>query len=78
METPQDFGLWKFVLSVSDSMAGDQKRGFAKQSEIIAYLETIEEAFNKNNDPIEDFKGFVLLELCRTLKRSLLLSQKSN
>ena len=66
-----EFELWKYVLSVSDSITTEAKSGDVTKKDLLAYLETIEEAFGKNSDPVKDFQGFVLLELCRSLRRSL-------
>lgn len=67
----EKFRLWKCVLSISDSIETEAKRGQITNKDLLSYLETIEEAFKKDRDPINDFQGFVLFDLCRALRRSL-------
>jgi len=67
----EDFHFWKLVLSVSDSIASDMEQRQLTKDELLNYLGTIEEVFRKSNDPVSNFQKFVLLELCRSLRKSL-------
>ncbi len=67
----ENFQMWKFILSVSDAIASDTKHGHIKKTDLLIYLGTIEEAFEKANDPVGNFSGFAMLKLCRSLRKSL-------
>lgn len=72
MEPENDrFYLWKYVLSISDSITNDVRNRNMTNEDLLNYLESIEEAFGKMNDPLSDFQGFVLCELCRSIRRSI-------
>lgn len=67
----QDFHFWKLVLSVSDSIAGNTEQGKVTKDELVTFLGTIEEVIGKSTDPVADFQKYVLLELCRSLRKSI-------
>lgn len=67
----QDFHFWKLVLSVSDSIAGNTEQGKVTKDELVTFLGTIEEVIGESNDPVADFQKYVLLELCRSLRKSI-------
>lgn len=67
----QNFNFWKLVLSISESIASDIEKGQINKNELLTYLATIEEIIGESNDPVADFQKFVLLDLCRSFRKSL-------
>lgn len=63
------FQRWKHVLAIAESMDEDAKQGRLGREDLRDYLATIEEVF-ASADPLEEFQGFALLELCRALRRA--------
>lgn len=74
----RNFELWKYVLTISQSIEEDLKTGKVGRADLLTYLESIKEIFGKTIDPTEDFQGVVLVELCRSLSRSIESLQKNS
>lgn len=68
----KNFYLWKYALSISESISNDVRLGQLTKADLVNYLENIEEAFGKMSDPLNDLQGFVLIEICRSIRRALL------
>lgn len=66
-----NFDIWMSALSISDSITDDLQKGRLNKADLLNYLNTVEELFGTDIDPVEDLKAFVLLQLCRSVRRSL-------
>ena len=71
-EGDKNFYLWKYALLISESISCDIRLGQLTKADLVNYLESIEEAFGKTSDPLNDLQGLVLIELCRSIRRALL------
>lgn len=67
----EDFSLWKYALSISDYIEQGVKNDQMSKEDLLCYLITIEEAFKSESDPTEDFEAYVLLHLCRAIRRAI-------
>lgn len=68
----KNFYLWKYARSISESISNDVRLGQLTKADLVNYLESIEEAFGKTSDRLNDLQGFVLIELCCSIRRALL------
>lgn len=67
----KNFEMWKYVLALSETMIKENESGLMNKVALIDYLNTIEETFVESRDPIENFEGYVLVQLCRSFRQSL-------
>ena len=67
----ENFNLWKSVLTTSEIISEATSQNKINREDLIQQLNAIEEVFAKTVDPSEDFQGYVILHLCRSLRRSI-------
>lgn len=67
----ENFDLWKSILTTSEIISEATSRNQINRHDLIQQLNAIEEVFAKTIDPSEDFQGYVVLHLCKSLKRSI-------
>lgn len=68
---PDQFSLWKSILTVSDNISDAVNHKKMNKQDLAFQLNAIEEVFEKTIDPSEDFQGYVILHLCKSLKKSI-------
>lgn len=66
-----NFELWKSVLTTSELISDTASQNQMSRQDLVLQLNVIEEVFAKTIDPSEDFQGYVVLHLCRSLRRSI-------
>lgn len=65
------FHLWKTLLITAETISDVADKKKMNKQDLIFQLNSIEEVFGKSIDPTEDFQGYVVLQLCKSLKKSL-------
>lgn len=68
---------WKHVLSIADRLKENSGSDSSNLEQINHYLESIEISVGDETDPVDNFKEFALLHLCRALRENL-SSEKTN
>jgi predicted transcriptional regulator len=67
----ENFDLWKAILTTSEIISEATSRNKISRDDLVQQLNAVEEVFAKTIDPSEDFHGYVILHLCKSLKRSI-------
>lgn len=75
--SPEQFEIWKFVLATSTSISSDLEKGPVSNLDLVQALNTIEEVCQTTMDPIQDLQGYVLLDLCRTIRKALVKNSEA-
>jgi hypothetical protein len=68
-----DFRLWHHVYLVAEAISRGARNGTIDLIAIENHLTAVEEVFADEWDPHRDFRNYVLLHLCRSIRRSLTL-----
>ena len=65
----RNLDFWVCVLNTAERLDGRPEVG--DRTSVSEQLLTLEEAFDRRFDPADDFKEYVLLQLCRSIRRRL-------
>lgn len=71
MSEDQDFEMWKNLLMISEALSETSMDKKANRDNLISQLATIEEVFAGSAEPVDDFKGYVVIHLCRSIRRAV-------
>jgi hypothetical protein len=72
-ESRADFRLWHHIYLVAEAISRSAEKGTIDLAAIESHLTAVEEVFADEWDPHRDFRNYVVLHLCRAIRRSLTL-----